>query len=66
MRNPYIVVYTADDEEPNCGRCDHICSPEAFCEKFCGPEHGWNRYERSVEKEKFKEGYSEECFCIEF
>lgn len=41
-------VYTADHEEPDCMRCDHICDSYEFCGKNCGPEHFWNRYERTV------------------
>lgn len=40
------VIYTADDEEPNCNRCDHIeCGYP--CIHRCGPEHGWYGYKRS-------------------
>lgn len=38
------VIYTADDEEPDCMMCDHgQCSD--LCEE-CGPEHGWHYYRR--------------------
>lgn len=39
------IVYTADNEMPNCLECDH-CD---HCDdgKFCGPEYGWARYERT-------------------
>ena len=48
-------VYTADDEMPDCGRCDHIC--DGFkCDKSCGPEHGWWGYCRTeVNWQKGKE-----------
>lgn len=40
------VIYTADDEEPNCNRCDNIeCA--YLCIHRCGAEHGWYGYERS-------------------
>ena len=40
------IIYTADDEEPECGKCDHNC--DGFnCSKYCGPEHGWNGYCRT-------------------
>lgn len=39
-------IYTADDEEPKCNCCDHICDDFA-CNKLCGPEHFWNGYERT-------------------
>lgn len=35
--------WDADDEEPNCGRCDNCCSNDAVCE-MCGPEYGWAGY----------------------
>jgi hypothetical protein len=40
------VTHTADDEMPYCHQCDHICT-DFFCEKLCGPEHGWNGYIRT-------------------
>lgn len=40
-------TYNADDEEPKCHRCDHLCdSYERFCSK-CGPEHWWHYYIRT-------------------
>ena len=41
-----LIEYTANDEMPNCGQCDHICD-NFNCEKFCGPEHGWWGYRRT-------------------
>lgn len=38
------VIYTADDEEPNCIMCDHG-EGSVLC-KECGPEHGWHYYRR--------------------
>lgn len=43
----YETVYTVDDEEPNCGRCDNINAPYEFCEEFCGCKHGWYGYKRT-------------------
>ena len=40
-------TYTADSEEPDCGRCDHICDSDKYCIKNCGAEHGWSGYERT-------------------
>ena len=39
--NQYVVIHTADDEEPNCMRCDFYdkCIPDK-----CGAEHGWHNY----------------------
>lgn len=51
------VVYTADDEEPNCGQCDLQCGncwTDSFgdihdhCATDCGSEHGWKMYKRTV------------------
>lgn len=39
-------VYTADDEEPKCMRCDHVCGSQDRCDK-CGPEHWWRYYQRT-------------------
>lgn len=39
-------VYTADDEEPKCGRCDYFAG--GFdCDNLCGAKHGWNGYTRT-------------------
>ena len=39
-------IYTADEEEPDCGRCDNCdLDSEYFCVNSCGPEHGWYGYE---------------------
>lgn len=40
-------TYTADSEEPDCGRCDHICDSDKYCIKNCGAEHAWGGYERT-------------------
>ena len=42
------TIYTADDEMPNCGRCDKICGSYDVCCNRCGAEHGWNAYSRTV------------------
>lgn len=42
-----IITFTADDENPDCGRCSHINDSEDLCVKLCGAEHGWSLYERS-------------------
>lgn len=46
-RGMTIITFTADDENPDCGRCNHINDSEDLCAKWCGAEHGWSRYERS-------------------
>lgn len=40
-----VIIHTADDEEPECNRCEHV-DDDYFCVKKCGPEHGWNGYAR--------------------
>lgn len=40
------IVYTADDEEPDCNKCCHCDYDDYLCIKQCGSEHSWNRYER--------------------
>lgn len=40
------VTYTADDEEPECGRCDYFSGGFDCC-GLCGAEHGWNGYIRT-------------------
>lgn len=39
-------TYTADDEEPKCGRCDYF-SDGFDCCGSCGAEHGWYGYKRT-------------------
>ena len=36
------IVFTADDEMPDCLACD-------YCDNgnLCGPEYGWARYKRT-------------------
>lgn len=46
--NKNMIKYTVDDEEPDCCKCEHCCDDEKYCIKYCGPEHGWNRYERYI------------------
>lgn len=45
-----LRICTADDEEPDCNKCDH-CNDDYLCVKNCGPEHGWGGYERIEYKE---------------
>ena len=45
--NKYII-YTADDEEPNCVCCD-LFGSKYECEKWCGPKYGWDGYRRTDE-----------------
>lgn len=51
-----IISYTADDEEPECNRCCHADSDEAFCMESCGPEHAWFGYRREVVIKEGKSG----------
>ena len=40
------IIYTADDEMPDCGKCDNCCG-DFNCTKYCGADHGWYGYQRS-------------------
>ena len=40
------ITYTADDEEPKCGRCDYFSGGFDCC-GLCGAEHGWYGYSRT-------------------
>ena len=44
-----FVVYTADDEMPDCLQCD-LCCNDYDCSKFCGAEYGWSGYRRTEKK----------------
>ncbi len=45
------ITYTADDEEPECGRCDNINASDKWCMKNCGGANYWNGYKRTAGKE---------------
>lgn len=38
--------YTADEEMPDCGKCDHL-GDDFNCGRLCGAEHGWWGYRRT-------------------
>lgn len=40
------IIYTVDDEEPDCNRCDYCDEDDYYCIKRCGAEHRWSGYER--------------------
>lgn len=43
------IRHTVYDEEPDCNECDNCdIDSEYFCFRFCGPEHDWIGYERTV------------------
>lgn len=46
-----VKIYTVDDEEPNCNRCDHVCDLDKWCQKYCG-EHtvGMDIHELNLSK----------------
>lgn len=44
-------IYTADDEMPDCGVCEHMSYDDSPC-NLCGGEHGWNNYIRIEVPEK--------------
>lgn len=55
------VIYTADNEEPDCMKCDHVCGwfwtdykgqKHDNCAEHCGVEHGWNGYQRTESEGK--------------
>ena len=46
----HCVIYTADDEEPDCMMCDHG-DGSVLC-KECWPEHWWHYYEREEQDSK--------------
>lgn len=41
------IVYTADDEEPNCGRCDHLVDNDKLCIEHCSGANSWYGYQRT-------------------
>lgn len=41
------IIYTADDEMPDCMECDRCDQPCEICCQSCGAEHGWALYQRS-------------------
>ena len=51
MWNDNIVEYTADDEEPDCGRCDNVCASQEICDE-CGSEYYWQYYKFQKKFEK--------------
>lgn len=40
-----VIIYTVDDEEPDCNRCDH-CGDDYICITQCFEENNWSGYER--------------------
>ena len=43
-----IYEYTANDEIPECGRCDQFDGSYGLkCKEWCGSEHGWLGYIRT-------------------
>lgn len=48
------VIFTADDEDPDCLNCDR-CDSDYDCCNLCGPSYGWSGYIRTLwlNKEKF-------------
>lgn len=54
IEDPLRKYYkTVDDEEPDCGACDH-CSESSLCDA-CGPEHAWTWYKRTLTPEEERE-----------
>lgn len=48
------VIFTADDEEPRCDRCDNQIKSCDWCCENCGSEHWWCEYKRSEVLENAK------------
>lgn len=46
------VTYTADDEEPQCNRCDNLDNSDKFCMKNCGGANWWKGYIRTESMEQ--------------
>lgn len=44
------ITHTADDEEPDCQKCDHI-TDDFDCSRKCGPKRGWKGYSREEKVE---------------
>ena len=42
------IKFTANDEMPFCGNCDHFDGSDGFkCEEWCGSDHAWFGYRRT-------------------
>ena len=51
------IVYTADDEEQDCWRCDNFnIDSNYFCTHSCGPEHWWYGYQRTAWEDRKRYG----------
>lgn len=46
MCTKLLYVNDADNEFPDCMKCDHMCGSQERCDK-CGPEYWWAGYERT-------------------
>ena len=56
------TIYTADDEEPDCELCDHLCDEsDDLCVNGCGSEHGWYGYVRTVIESRMNDGKQDIC-----
>lgn len=50
----HYIIYSADDEMPDCISCDHF-GDNFDCSKLCGAEHGWYGYGRTEDTRAPKE-----------
>ena len=66
-RNGCRIIYTAEDEMPDCLNCDK-CDSNYDCSKYCGAPRGWSGYRRTEYVNQndlknianyFKENYNE-------
>ena len=49
----HYVIYTADDEEPDCMMCDHCQGSDLCSECRPGrPEHWWRYYRKEEQNSK--------------
>ncbi len=55
--NGQNMIYTADDEFPNCS----VCEKQDFCYLCmeCGPSFAWQHYERSEDNAELNRLYKE-------
>ena len=48
-----IIVHTAEDEDPECSRCEHGTDAYVYCSEHCGHDHEWAGYERFEHWKKY-------------
>ena len=48
-----FIIYTADDEMPDCLCCDNCDADYNYCNK-CGAEYGWANYKRTEDRTVYR------------